>query len=401
MQGSVFKRTLPSGRIVWCLQLDLGKDTDGRRRRLFRSGFSKKGDAERELQRLLAQHASGDVGARSKMLFRDFVELWLHSYEKARSHKAVEVAQYALRNYILPRIGHKPMQDIDTMVLQKLINEISEAGGRDRTTGQPRALAPRTVARVANVIQAIFKQATVWKITARNPAQHLILPRIESLQRSMPAPHEMQRFLGYLKEEKPHLYPLVALALATGLRWSEILGLQWQDLDAERGILYVRRSIEKVGSEYRFKETKTGRARAVVLPQSLLKLLMDHKKRQDEARRFYGRCYRHDLDLIFCLDDGVPISPGVVTHMVHRYAKRCGLNLRMHDLRHAHASFLLSAGLPLTVVATRLGHSSPAMTARTYSHLIPSDSTLAAAIWDARVAPLLDPDDPAGGRKPN
>jgi integrase len=224
---------------------------------------------------------------------------------------------------------------------------------------------------------------------------------MQSMPRSMPEPHEMEKLLTYLKAKNHNLYTLVAVALATGLRRSELLALQWQDLDAERNLLFVRRSLERIGNEYRFKETKTGRARALVLPRSVVKLLLDHRRQQDVARKFYGRSYRHDLDLIFCSDNGSPLSPGGVTQSVRRHAQHCGLRLRMHDFRHAHASFLLSAGLPLTVVATRLGHSSPAMTARVYSHLIPSDSALAAAIWDERFAPILHPDEPAGGRKPN
>jgi integrase len=133
------------------------------------------------------------------------------------------------------------------------------------------------------------------------------------------------------------------------------------------------RSLTQIKQILQFKDPKTPESvRAVTLPESALKALEDHHERQEEFREQYGPSYRTDLDLIFTNPDGTPLKPDSISASVSSLCRRLKLprGVSLHTLRHTHGSQLLAAGIEITVVSERLGHSSPRVTADVYSHAI-------------------------------
>ena len=159
---------------------------------------------------------------------------------------------------------------------------------------------------------------------------------------------------------------LVLLDLQTGLRRSELLGLQWRDVDLSTGALSVQRALIKLPSgEMELTVPKNGRGRVVALPEESVESLLVHRQRPREQSG--------NGNFVFCHSDGSPMNPDVVTKWFRRIADRAGFaQVRLHDLRHTHASLMLAKGIHLKIVSERLGHSNIGITGDLYSHVLPS-----------------------------
>jgi integrase len=192
--------------------------------------------------------------------------------------------------------------------------------------------------------------------------------------------------------EGTRLHIPVLLAALCGLRRGEILALKWEDVDLDRRILLVRRSLEEVRVDgqrvARFKETKTGRARAVAMPPLVVEALREHRRTQAAERLRAGPEWK-DHNLVVCGPFGEPLTPSAVSRGFGRLTKMLGLRRRFHDLRHAHASHLVRAGVDVRTVAGRLGHSTPSLTLNVYSHEVPGAQEHAALVMDRIIREAL------------
>lgn len=170
----------------------------------------------------------------------------------------------------------------------------------------------------------------------------------------------------FLEQIQDPLYlTLVLLDIQTGIRRSELLGLQWRDVDISAGTLSIQRSLIKLpSSEVELKRPKSGRGRNVTLPVESVESLQIHRQRCPERSG--------QRDFVFCHSDGSHVNPDVVTKWFRRAADRSGfIGVRLHDLRHTHASLMLAKGIHLKIVSERLGHSSIGITGDLYSHVLP------------------------------
>jgi integrase len=161
--------------------------------------------------------------------------------------------------------------------------------------------------------------------------------------------------------------------LLTGLRRSELLALKWKDLDLDLACMYVAHSLHRLDDgSIIIKEPKTARSRRPVdLPPSLAVVLRQYKVKREAEQVIVGKALTED-DFVYSHVDGTPLNPNTVSHTFSKIATRAGLpHLRLHDLRHIHATMLLKAGTHPRIVQERLGHSSIATTLDIYSHTVP------------------------------
>ena len=166
------------------------------------------------------------------------------------------------------------------------------------------------------------------------------------------------------------MYMIAALALSTGMRRGELLGLRWQDVDLNSGTLRVVQSLEQTKAGLRFKapKTKHGR-RTIALPPSIVAELRTHWKQQQEQRLALGLGKAPETALVFPTRDGKPRSPGALTKEWTRAMKEADMKVTLHALRHTHASSLIAAGVDVLTISRRLGHASPTITLGVYGHL--------------------------------
>lgn len=237
---------------------------------------------------------------------------------------------------------------------------------------QARDLKARVVRHAHSALHNALKQAVKWGMIIRNPSDLAELPKVPHTERRVSSPDEAARFLK-AADIMPHGL-IFEFALLSGMRPEEYLALQWADIDMTRSTVQVRRALVRHKKSWSFEEPKTARSlRTVFLPAPLLSKLAAHKRRQSEDRLKLGAAWQAH-DLIFCSEQGTPLS---ITNLTHRYfhpiLEKAELpHIRLYDLRHTCATLLLIAEENPKVVSERLGHSTIVLTLDTYSHVLPT-----------------------------
>ncbi len=183
-------------------------------------------------------------------------------------------------------------------------------------------------------------------------------------------------------------YALFYLALFSGMRRSELLALQWGDVDLDLGQVFVTRTLHHLrdgSTVFRTPKTAKGR-RLIALPPSASLMLREHREKQEIDRLFLGQSSQNS-DLVFSRPGGEPLLPDTVTHTWIKLVRRVGLTgVRFHDARHTHATLLLKQGIHPKVVQERLGHATIATTLDIYSHVLPGLQEAAAIRFDEGLA---------------
>lgn len=215
----------------------------------------------------------------------------------------------------------------------------------------------------------------------RNVAKSVRPASMPRTERRALTPEGAIRLLGALDGDR--LEAVFVVAISTGLRRGEVLGLQWRDVDLEARSLFVRQAVQRFGCELHFVAPKTHRsARPVPIARFVLTALQNHRVRQAAERLAVGPVWQ-DADLVFTTQIGTPLEPRNVNRRFDVARKDADLSwLRLHDLWHAFATFLLDQGEELRTVMDLLGHSTIRLTADTYGHVLPSRAANAADLLD-------------------
>ena len=215
-----------------------------------------------------------------------------------------------------------------------------------------------------------------------NPCKGVSPPRPARYDIPALGPDDLTKLMGAIRQSSYYLY--YHTLLLTGLRRSELLALKWRDLDLNLACIYVAHSLHRLeDGNTIIKDPKTSSSRRPVdLPPSLALLLRQHRADQEIERVLMGQNLNEE-DFVFSRADGSPLNPTTVTHTFSKVAKRAGMPyLRLHDLRHIHATMLLKTGTHPRIVQERLGHSSIATTLDIYSHTVPGMQKAAAERLD-------------------
>jgi integrase len=386
----VFKRTYRSGKTVWSYIIDAPASTRENRQQITGSGYSTKREAEdaeacrrideqrkHELARVPASVA-GPLPTTLAMLLEEFF----------RQHVDQKLAPKTIERYheqaacLCADLLNMPIAEITPLHLSREWHRLLESGGHHRRTKAPRPLSAKTVRNIAGVVSSAFARAVRWGLVTNNPVSRSE-PPVPKKRRGM-ALTPTQQTLIYESASGPWCLPaFLEVSAATGARRGEVLALRWSDL--QDGRVVIARSLTQTKQVLEFKDPKTEESvRVVSLPASACNALDVHRKQQQEFRQQYGSDYRTDLDLIFANPDGSPLKPDSVSSSVSALCRRLKLpkGVSLHTLRHSHGSQLLAAGMEITAVSERLGHSSVRVTADVYSHAIRGRDDEAARRWE-------------------
>jgi integrase len=360
MAGQIIKRRDK----VWIVRIFTGRDSEGKRRYLNKTIYGTKKDANTYLSATLTAMSAGTFVESSPLTVNAYLDNWLEAAARPRVRERTFTSyEDVLRLYIRPTLGNKKLSDLRPLDLQGLYSDM-----------QARGLSARTIRYAHSVLASALTQAVKWRMAAQNPAMLVELPRSSRKEMEALSPEDVTRFLAEAATD--HLGVLFAFALATGLRPSEFMGLQWKDIELGKGIVTVCRTlVRRKGGGWYYGEPKTPRSRRnIPLPASMLRALITHKRQQSETRLKAGEEYQNH-DLVFATGDGTPL---LLRNIIRRHfrptLKRAGLpeTLRLYDLRHTCATLMLSAGVHPKVASERLGHSSVTLTMDVYSHVLPS-----------------------------
>jgi integrase len=374
VRGSIQKRVTSRGIARYYAVVD-ERTEDGKRVRKWHGPFDRKRDAETFLREHLRARQLGDYIAPTDATLAQFVaDEWLPSARTSLRESTLASYERNLRLHALPRLGRLPLAAIDAPRLNRLYAELADAG-----------LSPRSVRYVHTILHRVYRDAVKWRRVGRNPAADADPPRASAdrdrHELATWSAEDASRFLSACRERKgrgtergDRLYAAWVVLLTTGLRRGELLGLRWQDVDLDGRTLAVRQTLVDSGKGHAptFSVPKTERGRrAVALDRATVEVLREHRKRQAEAR-LAAKSWR-DHGLVFTARDGSPLHPERFSReFARRVASAEVPRIRLHDLRHTHASLALTRGVHLKVVSERLGHSTIAITGDIYAHVSPS-----------------------------
>jgi integrase len=355
-RGTVIKRGS-----TYSVVLDLGRGPDGRRVRKWHSGYRTKKDAQRAQDELLAALGRGVYVAPSKRATGAFLrEDWLPGLRSQVRPSTWAEHRSKVEVHLVPAIGQVPLQQLTPGHLNALYADLLERG-----------LSARTVLHVHATIRRALADATRWGLVPRDVALLASPPRPRRSELQVWTAADLRSFLAHVEGDR--LYALWLLAASTGMRRGELLGVQWPDVDLARARVAVRRSLVTVGHQVVVSEPKTAKGRrSVALDPASVAALKAWRKRQMAERLAWGPAWT-DAGLVFTREDGRPLHPREVTRAFTRHVLAAGVPIiRLHDLRHTHATLALTAGVHPKVVQERLGHANIAITLDTYSHAVPA-----------------------------
>ncbi len=368
-RGSITKRG-----DAWTAVVDLPPDPATGKRRQKRITAKTKKEVEARVATLLADIERGGFADAGKLTVREFFERWLAAV--APSIRPVTVRRYRdlIRLHIAGVIGDLKLAKLTPADLQALYATLLATPASRRRRGEakdapPRPLSPTTVRYVHAVVHHALDDAVRWALIARNPADAVEPPRRGLGELTVWTADEVGRFLR--AAEGDDLEALWRLALTTGMRRGELLGLKWSDIDWEAGALSVQRRLGR-GETARLAEDEPkspSSRRRIALDAATLAALRTHRLRQAEHRLRLGEAYA-DRGYVFAGALGAPLHPNVLYRRFAALLARAGVRpVRFHDLRHTSATLALALGVHPKIVSERLGHSSIGMTLDLYSHV--------------------------------
>jgi integrase len=269
-----------------------------------------------------------------------------------------------IRLYLIPELGAIKISDLRPSHIQDFYSHFLVTKGING-----KLLAPSSVSQSGAVLKKALKYAVeVEGLLSFNPATRVPLPKGNAKAHSPWNMDELNQFLNAAMEHR--LFFFFRLSAFTGARRGELLALRWSDFE-DRSIVISKSRLQVAGHAFEQTTTKGGNngQRRVALDSETVELFNAHRVRQVQERLLLGEQW-NDQNFVFTQENGLPLDPGTPTHLFGKIIKKAGLRvIRLHDLRHLHATELLRLGEPLHVVAHRLGHKDAMVTATIYAHV--------------------------------
>jgi integrase len=347
----------------WEARLNLGWH-DGKRVRKSFFATTREG-AAKLLADAKSQHDRGIPIPHSGTTVARYLADWLIAVKGTIRPRTFESYELHVRHHIIPELGNIRLSALRPEHVRGLLKRKLDAG-----------LSPQTVVHMRTVLNTAFRQAIDDRLLSWNPVSSVKRPKVRRRAYSSFNADQARAFL--LAAESSKLGAAFAIGLSLGLRRGEVLGLRWQDIDLDGLTLRVEQTVQRIRAKiagtagFVASEPKTDRSRrTLALPAMLVPLLKRHRARQAQERLAAGGEWNDALGgLLFTTPLGRPIEPKDVQAEFKATLAAAKLpDMRLHDLRHAAATFLIAQGLPLRLVMEVLGHSTIALTANTYGHI--------------------------------
>ena len=365
-EGTVNK--LPSG--SWCAQLSL----EGKR---MSKAFATQKEALTWIRKMRGQVDEGLTYAYTKLTLGEFMKDWLTSTQSSKRPSTWKQQSQATKKHILPRLGAIKLTSLKAEHIQAFYNKLLEEG-----TGI------YTILKIHDILRSALQHANRLGILNRNPASVVNVPKAPAKEMAILDESQVSQFLVSVTGHRWEA--LFVLAIGTGARQMELLGLKWSDVDWTRQTIKIERQLQRPDrSEARFAAPKTRYGkRTIPLGERSIAILRNHYRLQQAEQKAAGDAWQ-DNGLIFTTSNGTPIHPRNLLRDFKILLRNAGLpEIRFHDLRHTAASLMLNNGIAPIAVSRRLGHAKASITLDVYGHLIPTMQAEVADKIDDLVIPI-------------
>ncbi|MEB2584696.1 tyrosine-type recombinase/integrase [Bacillus cereus] len=346
---------------TWYFILTHGKKEDGKPRQFKKRGFKTKQEAQKVMLELEQSLTLGTYVQPNKILYKEYLlERFLEDKMTKVKKQTLNTYRWIVEKHIIPAIGDVELTKLNPIIIQGLYNRLTKE----------KALSDENIQKVHTLINDSLKKAERWGLIARNPAALVDRPKAVKKEITVWNVEEVRKFLKYAKKSGRY-YIAFLLALTTGMRQGEILGLRWKDVDFGNGCVRITQTLSSDGKDLLpYTKTKSG-SRTIDLPEETVIALKKHWL-FIRGEREKNRSYKN-LDLVVCTEFGTPTHKSNIRRVFKSIIKKADIpKIRFHDMRHTHATLLLLQGVNPKIVSERLGHADVRITLDTYSHLLPS-----------------------------
>jgi integrase len=357
-------------------------EPDGARRRRLVTGRTS-AEARNKLDELRAKLRVGTLSPSGSGTVAEYLASWIERDRQRVRPSTWRSRETHVRCYLVPAIGRLSLARLSSVDVERALEAFLLSGSPVLAAARRRSLSPLTVRHIRATLRRALNAAERSGLVARNAAADAAPPYVPHRPVSYLSAADVRRLLDGTREDP--LGPLYALAVTTGLRLGELLGLGWSDIDEAAGTLTVRRSLAEAGDHrWALSDPKSARSRRTLPLPKVAREALDHARDwQDAARAAAGTAWQDRDDLVFTDSVGRPLDPRNASHAFQLARQRLDLpRVRFHDLRHSAATMLLGAGVPLAVISEMLGHAGIAITASHYAAIVPALRTEARDAMD-------------------
>jgi integrase len=351
------------------------RDDSGNRRHMRRQGFHTQKEALQALTAIQAQIDAGHSLGTAKGTVESYLSRWLDAYELSGAVKqSTRIATRShVEKYLVPRLGKLQLRQLNASRISSFYVDLLRDGRteRSRNMGHDAGLSPKTVKNIAGTLHKALSDAVRLGVLTRNPSDGVDLPKWERPELRVWSVDELAQFLAHVEEHDAYGLAWWRLLLVAGLRRGELMGLTWEHVDLVDGVIHVRETRITTGGVTitETPKSKSGR-RTVSVDAETVTALARLKNAQEDAADFLSMPPSH---YVVSLLDGHLIGPSAISTRFRKMTTAAGLpSIRLHDARHTHVSQLIEAGVSLTAIAARVGHSRASFTLDTYGHLMPN-----------------------------
>ena len=357
--------------------------------------------AEKEVQKQAVlfeeKCMKGQVTANIK--FETFAEQWFKEYALLNLKNTSYERMRSVTKRVYPAFGHMRLDRITARQIQQFINDLV-INGKNMQTGKP--LSRKTAVHHLSFISDVFSYAVRMDMLDDNPCRKVFVPKCEKKEKEIYTIEEISQLFELLKEAPLKYRTFFTLAVYSGFRRGELLGLEWKDIDWEHNVISIRRTSNytvKTGIYTDTTKTKKSR-RSLKFPDLVMDILREYKAEQDDERRKLGSKW-FECDRLFTTADGHPMHNNTTYTWLRKFCKKHDFPFSdIHSLRHFYASALINEGVDVATVSSALGHSAISTTCSIYLHAFQDANARASEV----IADVLDfgnkkPPAPEGGGK--
>lgn len=366
----------------------------GEKRPRWVGGFPTRRAAKQARDAARASIHSGTYVAPQDLTVSTWLRDWMDGHEVSLKPSTAYSYRDKIRLYLDPAIGHERVQSLSPSRLSGVWKELQAHGGRG---GKP--VSVRTVIFARSVLRKAMEDAVIERIIQVNPVVGSKVPKRDGKPKHTTwTGSQLAVFLGHVADDR--WMPMWHVFASTGMRRGEVAGLTWGCVDLDAAVIRVEVSTTQLGRERVTTTPKNHERRTIAIDAELVSALRSWKSTQARERLQWGPSYADREGLVFTWEDGRPILPDFITKSFKKIqqaveAARVDSDaadalplLVVHELRHSHATILLRQGVPVHIVAKRLGHKDPSVTLDVYADVIPEDDASAVdafslAVWGA------------------
>ena len=357
--------------------------------------------AEKEVQRqaVLFEERCLQGQVTTNVKFEEFAEEWLETYAKLNLRNTSYERMKQLRVRVYPAIGHMRMDKIKARHIQQFVYDLA-LNGKSFKNGKP--LSRKTVIHHLSFISDVFSYAVKMEIITDNPCRRVTVPKGEKKEKEIYTLEEIEKLFELLEDAPLKYRTFFTLAIYSGFRRGELLGLEWKDIDWDNCVISVKRTSNYTAEKGIYTDTtKTKKSqRSLKFPMVVMDLLRAFKAEQDEEREKLGSKWE-DHDRLFVKFDGRPMNNNTPYFWFNEFCEKNNFPFRdIHSLRHFYASALINEGVDAAAVSGALGHSVISTTTSIYCHVFQQAQARAgeaiANVLDFKKKHEDDPTDPPG-----